>query len=311
MRGLTASYVTTTLVTAPASLALTSLANVRDELSVTDPDDTANDARLTRFIGEESAGIARECNRVFGLATWQDVFRISRGIWGEGVRSSNNPLKLTKWPLLAPVLFTGNTHSNKLIDGIASTTGLAAGQPVFGTGIATGTTIASVSPTSIMLSAVATATASAVPLAAGMSVVETVLGVDTALVAGTDYEIDTGSLMPGDEGTARVYRLDEYGNPKTWYGEKVTVIYQAGYALPTDANAQGAQTLPSDLEAACIRTVVARFRSSGRDPALIQRAQNGMVGIERYWVGGMPGQTGAYPSDIMSIIERYRQPVLA
>src|SRR5579884_429359 len=152
MQGQTSSYVITTLLAAPCSIALTTLATVKDELDI-DSKDTDNDARLTRFINEESANIARQCNRVFGLATWQDEFRPQHGIWGEGVRAPSNPLMLSKWPLASSaVTFTGNTHSNLLVDGIASTAGLRAGMPIFGAGIPAGTVIASVAPTSIMLS---------------------------------------------------------------------------------------------------------------------------------------------------------------
>lgn len=311
MQGQTGSYVTTTLVTPPASSALTTLENVRDELSVKDGD-TSNDARFTRYINEESAGLARYCGRIFGLATWQDVFRLSRGVWGEGVREANNPLKLTKYPLAGPsVSFTGNTHSNKLVDGIASTGALATGQPLFGSGIPAGTTISRVLPYSLILSAAATSTAAGVSLTTGISVVETVCGVDTVLVYGTDYEVDTGSRLPGDEGASRLYRLNEFGRPRTWSADKVTVIYQAGYALPNDTDDPSVVGLPPDIATACLRLVVMRFRMRGRDPTLVERGQPGLVGSERYWIGTIPGQKGAYPPDIQELIDQYRGPTLA
>jgi len=310
MQGQTSSYVTTTLVTAPASAALASLDTVRDELDFKE-DETDENERLTRFINEESAGIARYCNRIFGLATWQDQFRLTGGIWGEGVRAANNPLKLTRFPLVGPpVVFTGNTHSNRMIDGISSTTGLAVGQSVFGA-VPSGTTIAAVTPYAVMLSANATSTAAGVQFTAGMSVVETVATVDYTRAYGTDYEVETGSMLPGDEGPARVYRLNERGNPKTWHGQKVVIIYQAGYALPDDDNLQGVRSLPDDLEAACVQMVVTRYRMKGRDRTLMQRGQGEVVGSERYWVGGQPGQKGAYPPDIMDVLDRYRTPVMA
>lgn len=307
MQGQTGSYVTTTLIAAPSSAALTTLATVRDELDITDANDTSNDARLTRFINEESAGIARYCNRIFGLATWRDQFRLSRGVWGEGVREANNPLKLSRYPLLAPVAVTGNTHSNLLVDGIVSTAGLVQGQPIFGSGITAGTTVASVQPSSLLLSANATATSLvSVPLTVGMSVVETLCGVDTTLVLGTDYEVETGSLLPGDEGPARLYRLNENGRPCTWRGDKVTVIYQAGYAIGSSVGTP----LPADLGSACTLLVVTRFRTRGRDPTVIERNQGQMVGTERYWIGTTPGQKGAFPPEIESLISQYRVPVI-
>lgn len=323
MQGQTSSYVLTTLVTAPTSAGLTTLANVKDELDIA-ANDTSNDVRLTRFIREESASIAGICSRVFGLATWADEFRPQRGVRGEGVRAASNPLKLTKCPLATgAVIFTGNTHSNLLIDGIPSTAGLFAGMsvfgsgiqgssptPVFGSGIPAGATIVSVSPTGIILSAPATATASAVSFTAGLSVVETVGTTSTQLIAGTDFEIDTGSLLPGDEGASRLYRLDTLGNPRTWPGAQILVTYQSGYALPNDTYGAQIATLPSDLESVCIRLVVWRFRVRGRDPMLTERTQPQTIGTERYWVGSTPGQTGPYSNEIMAMINNYRQPTV-
>lgn len=247
MHGLTSSYVITSLVTPPATSMLTTLANVRDEIDIK-PNDTSNNARLTRFITEESDGIARYCNRVFGCATWQDEFRPQRGVRGEGVRGSVNPLKLTRWPLTAA--------------------------------------------------------------ADVESVVETIAGVDKTLVAGTDFEIDTGSLLPGDEGASCLYRLDQTGNPRTWPATKITVVYQAGYALPND-ELPGVPTLPGDLQKVCLRLVVWRFAGRNRDPMLRARNQGADVGMEQYWVGSTPGNVSPYPNEIMSILSNYRTPVVA
>ena len=55
---------------------------------------------------------------------------------------------------------TGNTHSNTTLDGLASTSGVAVGQVVYGTGIAAGTTVTTKnSSTKVTLSKAATATA--------------------------------------------------------------------------------------------------------------------------------------------------------
>jgi hypothetical protein len=315
MQGQTRSYVLTTLITAPAKSDLTSLANTKDDLDITGQD-TSNDSRLARYITEESAVIASYCNRVFGLATWQDEFRPQRGIGGEGVRAAVNPLKLTHYPLAANVIaVAGNTHSSALVDGLSSTTGLAVGQLMSGPGIAAGTTIASlnVSASSLQLSAPATATTAAVSLSTGISVVETVAGTDTGLTAGVDFEIDKGSALPGDEGAACLYRLNEQGNPKTWPAAKIVVVYQAGYVLPRQpgANLNGARPVPPDLEGVCLRIVVDRFRSKNREPNLVEQSQGANLGTQRYWVGAMPGQSGPYPNEIMSKLDRYRVPVVS
>lgn len=312
MQGHTSSYVITTLVTPPASTGLTSLGAIRDELTFK-ADDTSNDAWFTnRAIPQASADIARYCNRVFGRSTWQDEFRPQRGVWGEGVRSPNNPLTLAKWPVTAHITgFTGNTYAGLTkIDGLSLSVTQplgTGGQLISGPGIVAGTTIAFVYATSIQLSQPAIATATAVNLNTGISVVESIAGVDTGLTANIDFELEQGSLQVGDEGISRLYRLNEHGNPRTWPAAKITVVYQAGYSLPNDAN----PNLPGDLEECCIRLVVNRFRSRGRDPTLMEQSQPGAVGTQRWWIGATPGQKGALPPELEAMADRYRVPVIA
>jgi len=57
---------------------------------------------------------------------------------------------------------TGNTNSNKTLNGLASTSGVAVGQDVYGAGIAGGTTVKAIVGSSVTLSTAATATASGV-----------------------------------------------------------------------------------------------------------------------------------------------------
>lgn len=310
MQGQTSSYVITTLITAPASYCLTTLANVKDELTIVD--DNFN-GTLTRYINEESANLAGSCNRVFGLATWQDEFRPQRGVWGEGVRAAVNPLKLSRWPVTAKTeSFTGNTHSSQTVDGLSSTIGIYAGQLIFGPGIVIGTTVLSVNvaASSLQLSIAATAAATGVALNTGIQVIETKATNVTTLAAGVDFQIDQGTLMPGDEGMSSLYRLNEIGHSRTWPAGKITVVYQAGYALPGRPQQNQIASLPADLEGACLELITARFRSKGRDRMIRARDQP-QVGRTEYWVGATPGQIGPYPNEIMSVINRYRTPVSA
>lgn len=306
MQGQTAAYVISTLVTAPKSATLSTLANVKTELGIPTAD-TTNDAWLTGALNQVSAALARHCNRIFGLATWQDEFRPARGVWGEGVRAASNPIKLSRWPFAGTVVaFTGNTYSTTLIDGIADTSKLSNGQLIGGPGVVAGTTIASPpGVNSITLSQATTATASAVALNAGISMSETTTGIITGLTAGTDFEVEAGSLLAGDEGAARLYRLNAQGNPRTWAASQILAVYQAGYSLPNDSS----PNMPSDLEDACLRLVTARFKARGRDPFLRGESEPGL-GAPQYWIGTMPGQRGAFPPEIESLINPYRVPVV-
>jgi hypothetical protein len=316
----TSGYVLTTLVTGPASGDLALLANVKDEMSI---QDTTQDIRLRRLIAEESAGIARYCKRIFGQALWMDQFRPQRSIWGDGVRAASNPLMLSKYPLFAqPVAFVANTEQgSQSVTGIASTAGLARCQPVFGPGINPGTTITAIVNGAIVISQPANASGTAVQLSANVGICETIAGTATWLVAGTDYEIEVTSNLPGDEGAAMVYRLNYVQQPRTWASSLIQIWYQAGYTLPNNC-AEDAGTppteyepapynLPGDLETACIRILVMRSTKRGRDPLLVARDQPGTVGSQRWWVGAMPGQKSPYPPDIEAMLDTFRVPTIA
>lgn len=307
MQGQTASYVITMLVTKPNSNTLSTLTNTKTELGIASGD-TTNDAWLTTALNQVSSAIARYCNRVFGAATWQDEFRPASGVWGDGVRARSNPLMLTKWPLSSAVVsFTGNTYGTNLVDGIADTSKLAQGNLVGGPGIVAGTTIAAPpGANSITLSQATTTTATAVALNTGISVAETIAGTTNGLTAGIDYEVDAGSLLPGDEGPARLWRLNEQGNPRTWAAAKIVVVYPAGYSLPNDAS----PNMPSDLEDACLRLVTQRFKAKGRDPMLRSQGEPGL-GQQQFWVGTLPGQNGVMPPEIEALVNPYRVPVTA
>lgn len=79
-----------------------------------------------------------------------------------------------------------------------------------------------------------------------------------------------------------------------WEGRKVTVGYNAGYAV-----------IPADLEEACLILVTERFHSRGRDPALRERDQPN-IGRETWWVGGPP-KSGTLPDKVVGILENYRK----
>lgn len=309
MQGQTGTYTITTLLTPPFTHDLTTLAAVKDELSI-DADKTESDVMLRRYITQESANISGWCKRVFGLATWQDVIRLQQGVWGEGVRAPYNPLVLSKYPLTAVVVtLTGNTHGTNVIDGLSTTTGLYAGQLIFGPGLPVGVTIRSVNTSagSLQLTQAATAATAATMLVTGLQVIETVGGTSTTLVAGTDYEVQAGTQLPGDEVPGALYRLNTQGQPRTWPAGHITVVYQAGYALPRSPLQYQVPVMPGDLEGVVIDNVVGRFRARGRDPFL--RAQDQpQLGRQEWWIGAMPGQSEPYPNEIMAVLDRYRSP---
>lgn len=284
----------TTVLTSAPSYALTDLATVRDEL---DANDDTNDIFLSRAITQASAVIANYCNRVFPVETVQDLLYIQQDPYPFQVPGGVYPLQLSRWPLVQTnvVSFTGNTHGTTLVDGIASTAGLSAGQLVFAAdgSVPAGTTITPAGPNSITLSQAATSSVTGLAFTTGLQVVQTLSAGNTkTLVYGKDFTIDAkrGWLI----------RLNTFtGGSVRWEAEPVTVQYQAGY-----------NPIPADLVDATLRLVTARLKSRGRDPFLRSEGEPGL-GQQQYWIGTLPGQRGSLPPEIQALVDPYRVPVIA
>jgi len=134
------------------------------------------------------------------------------------------------------------------------------------------------------------------PVVSVASVTDTIaVNISNTLVAGTDFVIDAarGWLTKTDPNT---------GYPTGWSPDQYTIQYTAGYFTP------GTDRPPADLEMAVLRLVTARFKARGRDPFLKSQGEPN-IGTEQYWVGAMPGQTGAFPPDIAATLEKYRVPL--
>ena len=240
----------------------------------------------------------RYCNRTFQVEALRDLIYIQQDPFPWQVPGGVFALQLSRWPLVdsTPATFFGNTHSSTLIDAIASTAGIVVGALVFAAdgSIPAGTTVETVNSNSIVLSNAATSSEVALSINTGLQVVQTLaVGEPQTLLYGTDFTIDAirGWLI----------RLNPWtGVAQKWEAEPVTVQYQAGYS-----------TIPPDLNEAALRLVTARFRARGRDPVLVQRDQGGQIGTERYWVGGVRGQVGVLPPEIVGLVDHYRVPVIA
>lgn len=292
---------TTVLVPAPATAPgspydLTTLPCVRDELSIPE-NDTSNDSFLCRAIRQASSAIAHHCNRVFPVESIQDLIYIQQDPYPYQVPGGVFPLQLSRWPLVkaSPVTVTGNTNGSIVITGIASTTGIIAGQLIFASdgSLPQGTTVQTVNLSSLVLSSPSSSKTQGVSFTTSIEVVqELAVGETQTLVYGQDYSVDSrrGWLI----------RLNAWtGLAQKWEAVPTTVQYTAGYAK-----------VPDDLEDACLRLVTARFRSRGRDPMLVQRDQPGL-GPERYWIGQQPGAVGSLAPEIAALVDHYRVPVAA
>jgi hypothetical protein len=292
--------VTTVLLAATASppagaYDLTTLANVHDEFT-TPITATNSDAFLSRAITQESAKIAQFCDRVFQVETVQDFCQPEQDSYPWQTPGGVFALQLRRWPLVSPgtpINFTGNTNSNNSITNVSSTTGLSVGMPIGAAdgSLPIGCYIAAISGNTITLGGgVAASSEAGLSLNAGVQVVQyPAVGQPNYLTYGTDYTADAarGWLL----------RIGNTGAFVKWEAEPTYVVYQGGYT-----------TIPSDLEEACLRLVVARYTARGRDPMLVQQDQPGSLGSRRWWVGKTPGQSGAFPPDIEAILARYRVP---
>lgn len=299
--------ITTTLIAASASppvgpYDLTTLATVHDELEIS-TDSTSKDGFLQRVITEASSIIADYCNRVFMIEAVQDQCFIQQDPYPYQVPGGVYPLQLSRWPMVNAnvIAFTGNTHGSTTVDGIASTAGIVKGALVFAAdgSIPAGTTITAIATNAITLSQAATSSEAALSLNTGVQVIQELsVGDPQVLIYGTDYTVDAARGW--------LIRLNSWtGVSEKWEAIPVTVQYQGGYATGGGA----ANGVPADLEAACLRLVVARYTARGRDPMLVEENQPG-VGSQRFWIGGAPGQIGALPPEVESLVRKYRVPVV-
>jgi len=100
-------------------------------------------------------------------------------------------------------------------------------------------------------------------------------------------------LYQADGDTGHLYRKDSDGDITTWAICRTVVTYDAGY-----------DTIPADLEAACISLIKARRSARTRDPVL-RSEEIPDVYKAAYWVSG-PGD-GELPPDVTAALDRYRK----
>jgi hypothetical protein len=275
---------------------LTTLADLHAELNVP-TGDTTNDTQFSKYITTASAMLQTYCNRVFAVEGLQDQIYPQLDHYPWQVPGGLFPLQLSRWPLAnaTPVAFTGNTYGTTTVDTISSMAGLVEGALVFASdgSIPAGTTIESVGTDSITLSNPTASSETGLAMNTGLQVVQQLtVGMTQTLVYGVDFTVDAkrGWLI----------RLNKFtGVAERWEPMPTTVQYQAGY-----------ETIPGDVEEACLRLCTARWWARGRDPSLRSQTQP-TLGTREYWVGAVPGQNGALPPEIEALVAPYRVPVTA
>lgn len=279
-----------TVVQAAATYDLTDIATVKDELSIA-ASETTKDAWLSRAISQQSSVIANYCRRVFHAEhLLEATLPVNRGLYG-GALSNSDVLQLQRWPIVAITSLVEN--GSEIVAGTDYSADLASGQALrLSSGCARPWALAPLTvsyiagytaeaaETSTVAASVAVAKASAFVFDRGVTFIN---GDDLSKVDGApglgEYAVSSAGIYTFNVGNV---------------GSSVRISY--AYSK-----------IPDDLVEACLRLITMRFKARGRDPMLMGRDQPNL-GSERFWVGPAPGQNGAIPPEIASLIDHYRVP---
>lgn len=297
-------------VTAPAVDNLTTLADLKTMFGITT---TAEDTLLNLLIPQVSALIIKSLKRAFVLAS-NAANPITQYLNGDG----DEWLILSEWPVQAPIL-TGDTEQNSnIVTNLSSTNYLFAGQSVIGPGIPSGAMIQSVGVNQVTLTQAATAMATGVSLRFGLAVWEDSLGAwgsgDNAfastsqLVEGQDFALRRDQV-DGSSDSAMVCRLNNiWGN--LWQREALAL---SSHLIPGQGNIKvtywaGYDSLPPDLELACIKSIAKARNNRLYGEALASQSYSDKVANYAYTLANLPDvKFGLLSGEVGAILANYRR----
>jgi hypothetical protein len=292
----------TTVLSPAASYLLTDLATVKDELSI-DTDDTANDAWLTRAISQISRSIKRYTKRVFAPELVQNTFYARRDPDPHQTTGGVPVLELSRWPVLqvTSVVLT-------LIGGPAPQTRTLTEGMDF-----------QVNPDTGELFRLDGCSGVVIPWRA--------LGITVIYTAGYGaLVLETGTVSDGQVTVSQAAAWSCSQSVAYADGTTLTLVaanpaqgqFSVANGVYTFNAADDGQLLsfayatvaiPDDLVDVCLRMITGRFSGKGRDPALVEQTQPNL-GTKRWWFGGVPGQKGDFPPDVLSVLDDYRVPTV-
>lgn len=311
---------------------LCALADIKTELGLAV---TTYDSWLSAAIARLSQEARNFCHRDF-IAAWSlDRLWPQRDPWPRAISGRGKPLQLSLYPLVepsapvaaiaapsAPVLTTaaGGTQpastcfvrityatpsgetpgSPETAAPVAANSYLSVAAPgADSAGVATGWNVyvatasgqwalQNASPLALTASWTQSgALLAATPLPAAVLVTETT-STPVALVENVDFRVDYA--------TGEIVRLDSWGYEKDWSAVGYAVWYQSGFA-----------TVPSDVQDALLRAVVARWFTRGRDPTLRSESVPGVYAATYNAAPG--GGDGPFTADVAAVLRNYRVPV--
>lgn len=296
--------IVSTVLSPAASIALTDLATAKDELQL-QAGNANHDAWLTRAIKRMSGMMANYTNRQLMPELVQDVIDIDRDAYPAQSPGGFSSIQLSRWPVLGVISVVQTlsaTQTLALTEGTDYRVDLANGM-LLKLNAYTGTvTDWEASPVTVIFSAgygVLTTEARTIPAGTPWQ-----LTVNGSATFSCDHKVsfNSGTALTRVSGTptAGQYSMSSAG----------VYTFAAADANKAVSITYAQRVVPDDLADICLRLVVARFKSRGRDPMLMQR-DDPQVGTERYWVGGTVGQDGPFTPDITAALDTYRVPVLA
>lgn len=292
----------TTVLCAAKDQDLTDLATVKDEMSLTAAN-TSNDTWLRRAVKNVSATIATYCQRTFMPELIEDSFDIQQDPYPYQTPGGFPMLQLSRWPVIELVsveLVTSPGSRETLDDGTDFRLDRDTGElqrlnrytGAGGTWDAMPVIVRYVGGFGAAVQEV-----HSVPAAAPFTVTPT----DTA------FSCDIAVRKADGTALARVTGTPAAGQYSLAAGVYRFNAAQAGEELTFDF---ASKDVPPDLTDISLRLITARFKARDRDPMLMSIDTEG-IGIQRWWVGGSPGQTGPFPPEIAGLLDQYNMPVVA
>ncbi len=281
-----------TVAIAAANYNLTDLASAKDELSISN---TTHDAFLTRKIVQASEAIATYCQRVFAVERLTETFYFIDDDSNLNVDSSPAPLQVSRFPVLRIASLTENAVT--LVEGTDFVVDPKTGQINRLNCIGTGMRRWYCGPVVVTYDGgygkTATQTAS-LPVSGGPYTIT----VTNAATFALDVCVtrDDGTVFTAVTGTPGA------GQYKVAAG---VYTFNAANAGNTFDIAYDFTATPADLAQAALKLIVMWFKGKGRDPMQTSHAEPG-IGEDRWFVGGIPGQTGPFPPDIEGLVAPYR-----
>lgn len=296
-----------TVVSAAPSYNLTDVNTTKLELSIK-PTDTTNDTWLGSAITQASLVIANYCNRVFPVEALSEVIWVDRVV-PRRIGADATRLQLGRFPITLVTSVVEDvdlSDQTTLVAGTDYTVDYKVGQLVrinSDTGLPSRWFRRSVTVTYLAGYGSSPTLAANVPASGPFTLTPTPpSGSIFTADGGVTYQSSGLALQPVT-GTPSVGQYQV--NSST--GVYTFAAADAGVGVNVIS---GFTVIPAPLVEAALRLLTARFRSKGRDPFLRGESVPG-VGNPTYWIGALPGQSGALAPEVQALVEPYRVPEAA